>query len=71
MRLTDDAWFTMPPLPLEYQGRRLAGQFLAAAALRPWWTVCRRTVGLLVITLSGDRISAMIRFDAALLAAWQ
>jgi RNA polymerase sigma-70 factor (ECF subfamily) len=28
----------MPPLPLEYQGRELAGQFLAATALRPGWT---------------------------------
>jgi RNA polymerase sigma-70 factor (TIGR02960 family) len=35
--LTDDAWFTMPPLPLEYQGRDLAGEFLAATALRPGW----------------------------------
>jgi RNA polymerase sigma-70 factor (ECF subfamily) len=36
--LTDDAWFTMPPLPLEYQGRDLAGKFLAATAFRPGWT---------------------------------
>lgn len=35
--LTDDAWFTMPPLPLEYQGRDLAGEFLAATAFRPGW----------------------------------
>ena len=28
----------MPPLPLEYQGRELAGEFLAATALRPGWT---------------------------------
>jgi RNA polymerase sigma-70 factor (TIGR02960 family) len=25
--LTDDAWLTMPPLPLEYQGPELAGRF--------------------------------------------
>jgi len=25
----------MPPLPLEYHGHELAGQFLAAAAFRP------------------------------------
>src|SRR6516165_6168591 len=37
--LTADAWFTMPPLPLEYQGRDLAKQFLEATALRPGWTV--------------------------------
>jgi hypothetical protein len=90
--LTDDAWFTMPPLPLEYQGRDLARQFLTATALRPGWTATlvpgrtrangqpafgfyaddartgqRHTVGLLVLTLSGDRISAMTRFDSGVL----
>lgn len=25
--LTDDVWLTMPPLPLEYQGRELAARF--------------------------------------------
>jgi len=28
--LTDDVWFKMPPLPLEYQGRELAARFLRA-----------------------------------------
>jgi hypothetical protein len=32
------AWLTMPPLPLEYQGRELAARFLTATALRPGWT---------------------------------
>ena len=36
--LTEDVWLTMPPLPLEYHGRELAGQFLAATAFRPGWT---------------------------------
>ena len=36
--LTEDAWLTMPPLPLEYQGRDLAAQFLVATAFRPGWT---------------------------------
>jgi len=36
--LTDDAWLTMPPLPLEYQGRELAALFLTATAFRPGWT---------------------------------
>jgi RNA polymerase sigma-70 factor (ECF subfamily) len=36
--LTEDAWVTMPPLPLEYQGRELAAQFLRATAFRPGWT---------------------------------
>jgi RNA polymerase sigma-70 factor (ECF subfamily) len=36
--LTDDAWLTMPPLPLQYQGRELAARFLTATAFRPGWT---------------------------------
>ena len=36
--LTEDVWLTMPPLPMEYQGRELAAQFLTATALRPGWT---------------------------------
>jgi RNA polymerase sigma-70 factor (ECF subfamily) len=36
--LTEDATLTMPPLPLAYAGRDLAGRFLAATALRPGWT---------------------------------
>lgn len=31
---SDDAWLTMPPFPLEYQGRELIGSFLAAVAFR-------------------------------------
>src|SRR5215472_15190697 len=88
--LTADAWLTMPPLPLEYQGRELAASFLRATAFRPGWTArllptrangqpaCGfyardpmsgqfYTVGLMVLTLSGNRVSAMTRFDAATL----
>jgi len=36
--LTQDVWLTMPPMPLEYQGPELAGQFLVATAFRPGWT---------------------------------
>jgi RNA polymerase sigma-70 factor (ECF subfamily) len=36
--LTKDVWLTMPPLPMEYQGRELAARFLTATALRPGWT---------------------------------
>ncbi|UJW30470.1 sigma-70 family RNA polymerase sigma factor [Saccharothrix sp. AJ9571] len=32
--LTDDAWLTMPPLPLEYQGPAAIGHFLRTVALR-------------------------------------
>jgi len=33
--LTDDAWLTMPPLPLQYQGPELAARLLTATAFRP------------------------------------
>src|SRR5204862_6498866 len=32
--LTDDAWLTMPPLPLEYHGLDAVRSFLATASLR-------------------------------------
>ena len=32
--MTEDAWLTMPPVPLEYQGRELAGKFLRMVAFR-------------------------------------
>jgi RNA polymerase sigma-70 factor (TIGR02960 family) len=86
--LTEDAWLTMPPLPLEYQGRQRAAQFFRATAFRPGWTArliptrangqpafgfyvrdpdtqAFVTVGLMVVTLSGDRVAAMTRFDAS------
>ena len=89
--LAEDVWLTMPPLPLEYQGRDLAALFLRATAFRPGWTArllpARAngqpafgfyvrdpqtggfyTVGLMVLTLSGPRISAMTRFDPGILA---
>jgi RNA polymerase sigma-70 factor (ECF subfamily) len=36
--LAEDVWLTMPPWPLEYQGRALAAAFLRATAFRPGWT---------------------------------
>jgi RNA polymerase sigma-70 factor (TIGR02960 family) len=88
--LTDDVRLTMPPLPLEYQGRELAATFLMATAFRPGRTVRLvatrangqpafgfyvrdaqtggyRTIGLLVLTLSDGRISAITRFEAGVL----
>jgi RNA polymerase sigma-70 factor (TIGR02960 family) len=88
--LTEDVWLTMPPLPLEYQGRELAARFLVATAFRPGWTArliptrangqpafgfyardpetgSFYTIGLMVLTLSGTRISAMTRFDPGIL----
>jgi RNA polymerase sigma-70 factor (TIGR02960 family) len=32
--MSDDVWVRMPPLPLEYQGRELAGRFFATVAFR-------------------------------------
>ncbi len=36
--LAEGVRLTMPPLPLEYDGRELAVEFLRATALRPGWT---------------------------------
>ena len=33
--LTEDVWMRMPPIPLEYQGRELAGQFMSVLVFRP------------------------------------
>jgi len=86
---TDDAWLSMPPLPLQYQGRDLIGRFLAEIAFRDqraYRLVATRANGqvafgaylrgappdayangLLVLTLTGSRISAMTRFAADVL----
>jgi RNA polymerase sigma-70 factor (ECF subfamily) len=88
--LTDDVWLTMPPIPLEWQGRDLADRFLTATAIphvqrklvptransQPAFGIYVRDprarilhgVGLLVLTLAGDRICAMTRFDTSMLA---
>jgi RNA polymerase sigma-70 factor (ECF subfamily) len=88
--MTDDVWVRMPPVPLEYQGRELAGRFFSTVAFRqgrryrfiptrangqPAYGVYLRdpvtqvahAFGLFVITLSGDRISAISRFDSGVL----
>jgi RNA polymerase sigma-70 factor (TIGR02960 family) len=90
--LAEDVWLTMPPIPLEWQGRDLAARFLAATAFRharrrlvatrangqpafgiyvrdPQATVLQAT-GLLVLTLAGDRICAMTRFETSVLACF-
>ena len=91
--LTDDAWFTMPPVTLEYQGREAIAGFLRDISA---WRGPRRyrliptrangqpafgcylqdahapvfhAHGLIVLTLEGDRISAITRFvDNSILA---
>ena len=89
--LTDDAWLTMPPVPLEYQGRELADQFLTLcfrghrrcrrliptrANGQPAYGIYQRgphaalmhANGLMVLTLAGDQICAITRFDNSVLA---
>jgi RNA polymerase sigma-70 factor (TIGR02960 family) len=82
--LTDDVFASMPPMPLEYEGRDVVARFCAAifragrrfdlmptrangqpafgAYLRATSGISHGT-GLYVITLTGDRICAMTRFD--------
>jgi RNA polymerase sigma-70 factor (ECF subfamily) len=90
--LTDDAWFTMPPATLEYQGPvAIAGFLTASARFRGRHTRLIPTRangqpafgcyvpdrhgsvfhahGVIVLTLEGDRISAITRFvDNSMLA---
>jgi RNA polymerase sigma-70 factor (ECF subfamily) len=83
--LTEDAWLTMPPVPLEYQGRELAARFftLVFRPGRQYRLVATRAngqpafgvyvrdphaavlhaSGLIVLTLTGDQISMITRFD--------
>jgi RNA polymerase sigma-70 factor (TIGR02960 family) len=86
--LSEDVQFAMPPL--EYQGRKLAAQFLAAVTLQgrrrnrvvatrangqPAFGLYVRdpggrvfhAMGLLVLTLAGDQICAITRFDNSVL----
>jgi RNA polymerase sigma-70 factor (ECF subfamily) len=86
--LTDDVRLSMPPIPLEYQGRdavarffevvlprrayhlvptRANGQLAFGAYLRPPTGGNRHGAGLLVFTLTGDRISGVTRFDNSVL----
>ncbi len=86
--LADDVRLAMPPIPLEWQGRDRAGQFLAAvwqgpgrrlvatrANGQPAFGLYMRdpratilhAIGLLVLTLAGNRICAITRFDTGVL----
>jgi RNA polymerase sigma-70 factor (TIGR02960 family) len=86
--LTDDAFTSMPPMPLEYLGRDAVAGFFALllSSGREYSLVPTRANGqpsfgayvtsadgmrhftsLFVITLAGDRISALVRFDASVL----
>jgi len=89
--LTDDVFMSMPPMPLEYQGRDLVARFCALlfgadrrfdlvptrANGQPAFGAYLRTpdgtrhgTGLYVLTLRGDRISAMTRFENSVLPSF-
>jgi RNA polymerase sigma-70 factor (TIGR02960 family) len=84
--LTDDAWMTMPPAPMEYQGVAAIANFMRTVGFR-WGNRDYRLVptsangqpaygcytsdngdpvwhahGSLVVTVTGDRVSAFTRF---------
>ena len=84
--LTDDAWFTMPPVTLEYQGPVAIGRFLRSSGAWRGQRAYRltparangqpgygfyiedehepvfRAHGMVVLTLEGERVSAITRF---------
>lgn len=82
--LTDDVFMSMPPIPLEYEGKDVVGRFCAGlfGAGRRFSLVPTRAngqpafgaylrdpegishgVGLYVLTLAGNRICALYRFE--------
>jgi RNA polymerase sigma-70 factor (TIGR02960 family) len=86
--LTDDVFISMPPMPLEYDGRDVVARFCASifgsgrrfdlvrtrANGQPAFgaylrgpTGIRHGTGLLVLTLTGERICGMTRFDNSVL----
>ena len=86
--LTDDVFVSMPPLPLEYEGRDIVTRFCASMfdagrrfdlvptrangqpAFGAYLRVpagIRHATGFYVLTLAGDRICAITRFEASVL----
>jgi RNA polymerase sigma-70 factor (TIGR02960 family) len=86
--LTDDVFMSMPPMPLEYEGRDVVARFCALlfGAGRQYDLVptrangqpafglyvrasggIRHGTGLVALTLAGDRICAMTRFENSVL----
>jgi RNA polymerase sigma-70 factor (ECF subfamily) len=86
--LTDDVFMSMPPMPLEYEGRNVVARFCALlfGAGRKYDLVptrangqpafglyvhapggIRHATGLIVLTLAGNRICAMTRFENSVL----
>jgi RNA polymerase sigma-70 factor (TIGR02960 family) len=58
--LTDDVWLTMPPLPLQYQGRELAARFHATVTFRQG-----RTYRLVPTRANGQPAFGMYVYDQA------
>lgn len=90
--LTDDVKVSMPPIPLEWQGRDVVARFYASvfrqarmydlvptrANGQPAFGAylsrpdggTRHGAGLIVLTLTGEQISALTRFDNSVLACF-
>jgi RNA polymerase sigma-70 factor (ECF subfamily) len=89
--LTDDIFMSMPPMPLEYEGRELVSDFcsLLFGSGREYRLVPTRAngqpafglyvrspdgvsrgTGLILLTLAGDRIRAMVRFESSVLPSF-
>jgi RNA polymerase sigma-70 factor (TIGR02960 family) len=86
--LTDDVFISMPPMPLEYEGRDVVARFClsifragrrfdlvrtrangqpAFGAYLRGPNGIRHGIGLLVLTLTGDRICSITRFENSVL----
>ena len=86
---TDDVFMSMPPMPLEYEGRELVRQFISLlfASGRRFSLVptrandqpafgaylvaadgSRQASGLFAVTVTGDRIRSLTRFEAHVFA---
>jgi hypothetical protein len=86
---TDDVFLSMPPMPLEYEGRDVVARFFEVLLIpgRRYSLIPtrangapavgsyvlgpdgqRHATGLFVVTIDGERISAMTRFEKSELA---
>jgi RNA polymerase sigma-70 factor (ECF subfamily) len=86
--LTEDVFMSMPPMPLEYEGKEIVARFCAGifgagrrfdlvrtrangqpafGAYLSASTGARPAVGLYVLTLTGERICALTRFESSVL----